>query len=321
MDNIATIEDEVGLKSTSNQFIRANTINMDLREIQEKHVIPVFSKLNEPLISHYDFVQTTLEVLQNSFKTELINDPIIKVSHPIKGRIPEAKHKSSKDLLENEKTLYFERMAFMIEIPTVFDSISNDTLILTVGGIKAFNLDNFNSNRLEQHFKIFIGLKNCICTNLCIKTDGLKSDIVVKSILELKFELEKLIEAYNPTQHLRSLKELLSYEINEQQFSFLIGRLKMYNLLSNQLKKNILDLKLTESQLNTFINLYFNSPDFCKNIDGSINLWKLYNNATEALKSTYIDGFLDKNVNAYDFVHHLSQSLNGIKSQSNWYLE
>ena len=31
--------------------------------------------------------------------------------------------------------------------------------------------------------------------------------------------------------------------------------------------------------------------------------------------------FLDKNVNAYDFVHHLSQSLNGIKSQSNWYLE
>ena len=48
-------------------------------------------------------MQTTLEVLQNSFKTELINDPIIKVSHPIKGRIPEAKHKPSKDLLENEK--------------------------------------------------------------------------------------------------------------------------------------------------------------------------------------------------------------------------
>ena len=77
MDNIATIEDEVGLKSTTNQFIRANTINMDLREIQEKHVIPVFSKLNEPLISHYDFVQTTLEVLQKYKLEDVLKEKFV----------------------------------------------------------------------------------------------------------------------------------------------------------------------------------------------------------------------------------------------------
>lgn len=46
---------------------------------------------------------------------ETILEPTVRLSHPITGRIPEAKDKPARELLEHEKTLFYERMAFLIE--------------------------------------------------------------------------------------------------------------------------------------------------------------------------------------------------------------
>lgn len=63
--------------------------------------------------------------------------PQIRVSHIIKGRIPEATHKPANQLLDSDKTTYYEHMKFCIEIPTIYETIEGNKLTLTVGGVHA----------------------------------------------------------------------------------------------------------------------------------------------------------------------------------------
>jgi len=121
-------------------FIEANAFPSTLEEIASTHIIPVFSKDNEPLISQTDFIEVTNQTVYDLFNGEKILQPNIRLSHPIKGRIPEAKYKPASQLLEGEKTIYYERMAFIIEIPSIYDHIDGNRLSLTVGGIKALEL-------------------------------------------------------------------------------------------------------------------------------------------------------------------------------------
>jgi hypothetical protein len=81
-------------------FINANTIDMGLEEIKSNHIIPVYHKTNETVISQIDFIETVVDVVKKVFPGERILNPDIRVSHPVKGRIPEAKDKPAKDLIE-----------------------------------------------------------------------------------------------------------------------------------------------------------------------------------------------------------------------------
>ena len=69
------------------------------------------------------------------------------IQHPIKGRIPEARHKKASDLLPHEETLYYERMMFAIEIPSIKQIVGNDTLSLTIGGVRSYHLDNLHTKK------------------------------------------------------------------------------------------------------------------------------------------------------------------------------
>jgi hypothetical protein len=103
--------------STSKPFIVAITIVASLEEINRNHIIPVFLKDNETVISHVDFIETANIVVAEIFLGETILRRNIRLSHPIKGRVPEARNRPANELKEHEKTLYYERMAFVIEIP------------------------------------------------------------------------------------------------------------------------------------------------------------------------------------------------------------
>jgi Domain of unknown function, B. Theta Gene description (DUF3871) len=173
----STVQNSIQVTSTSRPFIDANTIEHTLEEIKEGHIIPVFIKDNETVISHTDFIEATHQAAAEIFQGETILKPSIRLSHPIKGRIPEARNKPANELQEHEKTLYYERMAFIIELPTVYDEIDGSQVSLTVGGVKALNLDNlYNRKGADEHFKVFIGFKNTVCTNLCVWSDGYMGD-------------------------------------------------------------------------------------------------------------------------------------------------
>lgn len=105
-------------------FIVANTMEVELEHLRNDCIIPVFSKDNEKTIAHQEFIDVVIEATQKSFSRHVISQPEIRVSHQIKGRTPDAIHLNAKDLLENQKTIYYERMAFIIQIPSIRDSIN-----------------------------------------------------------------------------------------------------------------------------------------------------------------------------------------------------
>ncbi|MEI6900433.1 MAG: DUF3871 family protein, partial [Bacteroidota bacterium] len=174
---------------SSEHFITSNTEPILLNDLRNRCTIPVFSKDNESTISHTEFINTVAEIGNSFFAGERMLRPAIRVSHPVKGRIPAAMGKSVTDLQEHEKTLYYERMAFMIEFPNIAETINGNKLSLSIGGVRAYNHENLYSRKIEEHFKVFIGFKNHVCTNLCISTDGYKKEIRVKSLSDLAFEV------------------------------------------------------------------------------------------------------------------------------------
>jgi hypothetical protein len=306
-------------ESTDQPFIQANTIESSLDEIQRKHIIPVFVKDNEPLISQSDFISAMAESTADVFHGEQILNPSVRLSHPIKGRIPEAKDKPAQELQEHEKTLYFERMAFVIEIPSIQEEIDGNPLSLTLGGVKSYNLDNLSAKKgSDEHFTLFIGFKNRVCTNLCVSTDGLMSEISVRSLGQLKACVRTILENFNAPYVLHGLREFSKYEITDHQFAHLVGRCRMYPYLPKSMQSEIPQLLFGDTQLGMVVRDYYRDGSFCRSEDGMINLWKLYNLFTGANKSTYIDQFLQRSVNAFRFVQNLKEALNS--GSSNWYL-
>ena len=174
------------------------------------------------------------------------------------------------------------------------------------------------SKKSLEKFKIFIGYKNKVCTNLCISTDGFSNEIRIGSISALEENMTELFYNYNREKHLGMMERMSMYQLSEKQFAHFIGKVRMYQHLDKSAQKSVFPIKLNDSQINNVVKDYYNCPNFSRNKDGSINLWKLYNLFTGANKSTYIDSFLDRSVNAFQFTDQLRKSLDD--GRSNWFL-
>jgi hypothetical protein len=304
------VEDIQPIQETSDiHFMAANTQPVKLEELQNRHTIPVFAKDNESTISHQEFIETVSIVTEKIFGGEQILKPAVRVSHPIKGRVPTAVGKPAKELLEHEKTLYFERMAFAIEIPSINDRVAENGLNLTIGGVRAYNLENLYSRKSEERFKLFIGFKNNVCTNLCISTDGFKSDVKVRTVAELANAAFNLMGNFNVYKEIEKYNNLPATIITESQFAQIIGRARLYQNMPYKLKKELPEFPLMDSQVNLVVKDYYSDESFCRNDIGNINLWKLFNLFTGANKMSYIDSFLDRNVECQQFVGGLNEAI------------
>jgi hypothetical protein len=297
----------------NNGFIDANTLAVDIPILQEQTIIPAFAKDNESTISHADFVESIYEVVNRIFPAETIANPSVKVSHPIKGRIPQAKGKPAKDLMEHEKTLYYERMAFMIEVPSVQAQIGNDKVSLSVGGVRAYNLENLYNKKSPERFKLFIGFKNWVCTNLCVSTDGFKSDMRVSSVPELMNGANELFGSFRIDQSIKNFQSLKDYSLNSEEFAHIIGRAKQYLNLPKELKSQKAEFPLGDSQLSQMVRAYYNLGN-----EVDIDLWDFYNLMTGANKSSYIDSAVDRVVDSHTFTLNLAHSMEN--RSHNWYL-
>ena len=305
---------------TGSSFIEANTEAVTFEEMRDRHVIPVFLKDNEPAISHCEFIETVAQATQDAFGLATFPRADIRVSHPIKGRVYEARHKKAQELLPHEKTIYFERMAFMITLPHIIDNISGNLVELTIGGVKAFHLDNLNSCKGGlEHFKVFIGFKNRVCTNLCVSTDGVRTDLKVRSLDELYQFAFELISGFDSVTFLRNLASLSQYELEERQFAQIMGRCRMYQFLPTVLRKEIPELLINDTQVSRIAEHFYNDPNFARSQNGSIDLWRFFNLFTGANKQSYIDKFVERGVNGYEFTEKIRHSLDGSYPEF-WYL-
>ncbi len=92
----------------------------------------------------------------------------------------------------------------------------------------------------------------------------------------------------------------------------------MYPYLPKTLQKDIPPLLFNDTQIGTVVKDFYRDDSFCKQDDGTINLWRLYNLFTGTNKSSYIDNFLDRNVNAFSFVYAIKMAWEDGKL--NWFL-
>lgn len=300
-------------------FIVANTIEVPLHHLKQDCIIPVFSKDNEKTIAHQEFIESVLTAISKVFPHHSISTPEIRVSHQIKGRTPDAIHLNAKDLLDHQKTIYYERMAFVINIPSIVDSINGNELTLSVGGVRSYNLENLYNKKTLEKFKFFIGFQNKVCLNMCINTDGFKEDLRVSSASELQHKVIEVMQNYNAELHLMEMKEFTQDYLSEHQFAQLIGKSRLYQHLPKSEKQKIPMLNFNDSHINTMAKDYYEDKNFCRLDDGRINLWDVYNLFTQANKSSYIDTFLDRNLNAFEFTKGIQKTLNG-NSGYHWFL-
>lgn len=312
------IDESLIVKNESKHFIEANTLKVDLNHLKNECIIPVFAKDNETTISHYQFIKSVGEVITELLGTTDALIPDIRVSHIIKGRIPSAIGKPVNQLLDEEKTIYYERMAFVYEIPFIEEVVNNNKLRLCIGGVRAYNQENLFSKKSIEKFKIFIGFKNTVCTNLCISTDGLKSDVRISNLSGLKQAVMNLVNSYDRIGHLNNLRALNDQFLTDDQFAYLIGKMKMFPFLDKSTKKNEFQLSINDSQINTIVRDYFQDENFSKS-ENNLSLWNFYNLCTEANKNTYIDSNLEKNVNMYEFSKYLEKSLKN--NQKNYFIQ
>lgn len=291
-------------------FIEANTKEVTIEHLKNDCVVPVFSKDNEITISHPVFIESVWEAANRVFPHETIEEPAIRVSHVIKGRTPEAIHKPVKDLLETDKTIYYERMMFCFEIPTIHEDIAGNRLNLTIGGVRAYNHENLYSKKGMEKFKLFIGFKNMVCCNMCISTDGFKSELKVMDIHGLFNAAMQLFQDYNAAKHLYYMGAFKDSYMTEHQFAQFLGKSRLYQYLPVEQKKRLPQMLMTDTQIGLVAKSFYNDGNFSVIERGNeISMWNVYNLLTGANKSSYIDNFLDRAYNVTQLAEGLNKAL------------
>ena len=154
---------------------------------------------------------------------------------------------------------------------------------------------------------------------MCVWSDGFIDVLRVSSYQELQAKILSVIQNYNAEKHLLGMKDLSKHSLTEHQFAQLIGRTRLYQHLPKNEKLVVPNLTFTDGHINTIAKDYYEDASFSRNEQGDINLWNVYNLFTQANKSSYIDTFLDRNVNAFEFTQGIQKALvdNG---GYNWFL-
>ena len=302
-------------------FIEANTKEVTIEHLKEDCIVPVFSKDNEITISHPNFIEAVWEAANRVFPSESIELPEIRVSHIIKGRTPEAIYKPVKDLLEEDKTMYYERMMFCFEIPTIHEDIAGNRLNLTIGGVRSYNHENLYSKKGMEKFKLFIGFKNLVCCNMCVSTDGFKSELKVMDVHSLFNAAIQLFQDYNVAKHLHYMGAFKDSYMTEHQFAQFLGKCRLYQYLPNEQKRILPQMLMTDTQIGIVAKSFYHDDNFSlPDNQREISMWNVYNLLTGANKTSYIDNFLDRAYNATQLADGLNKALYGDNEYS-WFIQ
>ena len=78
-------------------------------------------------------------------------------------------------------------------------------------------------------------------------------------------------------------------------------------------------MEMTDSQINMIARGYYQDEHFAR-VNGEINMWRVYNLLTGANKSSYIDNFLDRSLNATELVGGLMRALQGDRHYA-WFIK
>ena len=300
-------------------FLEANTDSISMEDLANKCVVPTWAN-QELTIAHQDFISCVHEAASDFYRGERLNKPDIRVSHIVRGRIPQALGKKASELLECEKTQFYQRLAFAFTIPTIIETVRGERLELCIGGVRNYSdLNLYRATKGIEKFSVFVGWRVRICSNQVLTGEGVKFNIEVTNTSELYRHVLELFHAFNPAKEIHLLQSLSDTYLTETQFAQIVGRMRMYQALSPGRKKQIPRLLITDSQINSVCRDFYNSEHFGVK-DNAISLFDFHNLLTESNKSSYIDTYLNRAVNATEVSVGLNNVMQGLDNRYAWFL-
>ena len=309
---------DLNLEPSSVNFLEANTNAITLEELAEQCVVPTWAN-QELTISHQDFIQTVHDAACNIFAGETVNSPEIRVSHIVRGRIPSALGKRSSELLESEKTQFYQRLAFAFTVPSLHECIEGQRLELCIGGVRNYSdLNLYRANRGMEKFTVFIGWRVNVCSNQVLTGEGVSLSLEVMSVHDLYKGVLELFSKFNMDRDIELLQTLTQTRLTESQFAQIVGRMRLYQALPSYLQRKVPKLLITDSQINNVCRDYYNNPNFGAK-DSTISMFDFHNLLTEANKSSYIDSYVQRGINATEVTVGICKALQG-DSEYSWFL-
>ncbi len=301
-------------------FIESNTNAITLEELSN-NLIPTWAD-NSLTISHTNFIKTVRNAAVQVFGN--LTPVEIRTSHPIQGRRPEAIHKKQNELTENDKTIYYQRMAFISHVVGLSREVNGQIVNLTIGGVRNYADEQLYRTATPQKFKVFVGWQVRVCSNMMLTCSGNSGVIQCLTEADVFQKTMELFTTFNPEQEniLTQLGNLQSTRMTEQQFCNIIGRMRLYQALPIAEQHLLPPILLGDQAMNEATRGYFNNPNFCKREgEDGISCWNFLQLLTESVKSSYIDKFTDRNQNAVDITLGIQNALNGTDEEGySWFL-
>ena len=126
-------------------------------------MVPVFSRDNVETISHNDFINTVFDAAQTFYQGQQFLEPNIRVSHEMKLRTRKGSGKLVENLTDEDSGSYYQRMMFIIEIPSITYNIEGNDLTLQIVGVRSYSETNLLGNASQkQLFRVGVGFPSVI---------------------------------------------------------------------------------------------------------------------------------------------------------------
>lgn len=226
------------------------------------------------------------------------------------------------NLTDEDSGSYYQRMMFIIEIPSITYNIEGNDLTLQIVGVRSYSETNLLGNASQkQLFRVGVGFLNQVCTNMLLSTDGVKLDIKVTNTADLYKYCMELFSRYNYIKHVEEMRTLKNTFIDVTTFAQFLGKARMYQALPQSVKTDLQlpELILNEAQINAAVRDYYSDENFAsfgKNMSG----WNFYQLLTN-YKNNYIDTMMERTINAYDISLGITKAISGEDDKWGWFIE
>ena len=315
-------ESEEEISQEHPNFIESNTQAITLEELATRCIVPTFSD-SSLTIAHQNAIAAVYKAAEDVFGE--LTPPECRVSHAINGRVASAIHKPTKDLLDEEKTIFYQRLAFVAHVKSMTRVVAGTEVHLCIGLCRCYNQDKLYSRKSPEKITIFAGWIVRVCSNCCLTCNGNSGTVEVLTEADIYQKAYQLFRRFEPEKEdtLKLIENLHNTRLSESQFCYLIGRLRLYQALPTEVQKTLPTIEIGDQAVNSAVRGFVSNPNFgLKEGESSISMFDMLQLFNEAIKQTYIDKWVDRNQNCTDFALGIQRALLGSDTEGyNWFLE
>ena len=106
------------------------------------------------------------------------------------------------------------------------------------------------------------------------------------------------------------MREFGNHSLTQHQFAQILGKMRLYQSLPSINQRKLPPMLMTDSQINQVARAYVNDENFY-GYGRELSMWRFYNLLTGSNKSSYIDSFLDRSLNATEMAVGINAALHG----------